>query len=84
VAEPALPFFIEWGAGTPHPSRVEVTHSAGAVELAHVEVRGAGNRLTGWLGDHDLPVRVGIGTSAVTGVVLTAAGREIVLGPVAS
>src|SRR5215218_6735008 len=26
AADPALPFFIEWGSGTPHPSQLAVTH----------------------------------------------------------
>jgi len=84
AADPALPFFIEWGAGTPHPSRAAVTHSAGSVELGHLDVRGDTDRLAVWLGGHDLPVRVEPGPSAVTRVVLTAPGHEIELGPIAT
>lgn len=84
AADPALPFFIEWGAGTPHPSRLPVSHDAGSAELSRVDVRGDSARLHAWLGDHDLPVRVESGPSAVTRVVLTAAGREIVLESIAT
>ena len=29
AAEPALPFFVEWGEGTPLPGRAEAAHPAG-------------------------------------------------------
>jgi len=83
AADPSLPFFIEWGAGTPHPSRLAVTHSMGAVELRRLELRGDSDRLAAWIGDHDLPVVVEQGPSSVLQIVLTAGGREIVLGPLA-
>ena len=38
AAEPSLPFFIEWAEGSAFPGRATVTHPAGAVELARLEL----------------------------------------------
>ena len=84
AADPALPFFIEWGPGTPHPSRLPVAHAAGTVELLAVEVRGDPERLATWLGDSELPVIVRRGPSAITRITLAAGGREIVLESIAT
>jgi hypothetical protein len=79
AADPALPFFIEWGSGTPHPSQLAVTHRAGSVEFGRVELRGDGDRLAAWLGDHHLPVLIEAGPSSVTRIMLTVAGRQLSL-----
>ena len=84
AADPTLPFFIEWGAGTPHPSQMAVTHEAGPVGLDHLNIVGDRDRLAAWLGDHDLPVRVEPGRSAVTRVVLKVGTEPIVLDAIAS
>lgn len=78
ASDPALPFFIEWGHDTPHPSEVPQAQSSGMVEIRALELRGDAAELSTWLGDHSLPVLIRPGPSAVTGVVLRrAAGREI-------
>ena len=79
TAEPSLPFFIEWGHGTPLPGRAPVSHRAGAVQLATLRLDGDADRLAGWLGAHRLPVTVRPGTPAVASIVLTGAAGEIVL-----
>jgi hypothetical protein len=79
AADPALPFFIEWGSGTPHPSQLVVTHRAGSVEFGRVELRGDGDRLAAWLRDDHLPLLTEPGPSSVTRIMLTVAGREIFL-----
>jgi hypothetical protein len=77
-SEPALPFFIEWGRDTPHPSTAMVSHPAGTVAISALELDGDATQLSTWLGDHSLPVVIGPGPSAVTGVVLGRSdGREI-------
>jgi hypothetical protein len=79
TAEPSLPFFIEWGHGTPLPGRAPATHRAGAVQIAELRLDGDGDRLTAWLGAHRLPITVRRGTPAVASIVLTGATGEIVL-----
>jgi hypothetical protein len=78
AAEPALPFFVEWGEGTPLPGRTPATHPAGAVELAKLELDGDPGRLAAWLGHHSLPIAVREGAPAVAAVVLAGAAEEIV------
>jgi hypothetical protein len=79
AAEPSLPFFIEWGEGTPRPGRARAHHRAGPVEVAQLQLDGDLDRLTTWLGPHDLPITVRAGPPALTGIVLAAGAREIVL-----
>jgi Glyoxalase-like domain len=74
AAEPALPFFVEWGEGTPLPGRTEIEHPAGAVRLERLELSGDVARVTEWLGTDELPIGVTPGPPAVTGVVLS--GQE--------
>jgi hypothetical protein len=79
AAEPSLPFFIEWAQGTPFPGRATVSHPAGAVQIARLELAGDGDRLAAWLGAHRLPITVRPGTPALARVTLTGAAGEIVL-----
>jgi hypothetical protein len=74
--EPSLPFFVEWGDGTPHPGR------AGAVQRGSIaEVRVCGDRplLTHWLGGAHLPVAVEPGEPAVEAVVVGGPRGDVVL-----
>jgi Glyoxalase-like domain len=80
AAEPSLPFFIEWAEGSPFPGCAAVTHPAGAVEIARLELRGHVDRLSEWLGRHELPISVRQGRPSVERVVLKGPGTEIVLG----
>jgi Glyoxalase-like domain len=79
AAEPALPFFIEWGAEVDPPGRTPVTHPVGEVALDRLVVAGDAERLAAWTGDARLPVLVRPGEPAVLEVVLSAGGREIVI-----
>jgi hypothetical protein len=79
TAEPALPFLVEWGEGTPLPGGAPVAHPAGAVELARLELDGDPDRVAAWLGDHSLPITVRPGAPAVTAVVLARGAEEIVI-----
>jgi hypothetical protein len=79
AAEPSLPFFIEWGPGTPLPGRAPATHRCGSVGIVRLELEGDGERLAGWLGSHALPITVRPGAPAVASIVLTTAAGEIVI-----
>jgi hypothetical protein len=79
AAEPSLPFFIEWGRETPFPGRMPITHPAGPVKLAQLQLDGDADRLAAWLGAHRLPISVRPGRPRVRSIVLTAAAGEIVL-----
>ena len=79
VAEPSLPFLVEWGEGTPHPGRAAVEHPAGAARLAGVELSGDAERVERWLGSHTLPVSVHAGTPAVASIILTSSAGEFEL-----
>jgi Glyoxalase-like domain len=70
AAEPALPFFVEWGEGTPLPGRATATHRAGTVHLERLELSGNEDRVTAWLGAEDLPIAVSAGPPAVRSIVL--------------
>jgi hypothetical protein len=79
AADPVLPFFLEWGPGTPFPGRIAATHRASDLRITELQLRGDADRLAAWLGGHNLPLTLRPGTPAVTGVVLTGAEGEIVL-----
>lgn len=78
AAEPSLPFFIEWGEGTPFPGRATASHRVSRA-IARLELAGDAARLAGWLGNHRLPIAVHTGIPAVESIVLNGAGGEIVL-----
>jgi Glyoxalase-like domain len=80
AAEPSLPFFIEWAEGSAFPGRAPVVHPAGSVEIARLELRGHVDRLSQWLGRHELPISVREGQPTVERVVLKGSGTEIVVG----
>ena len=80
AAEPSLPFFIEWAEGAAFAGRAAVTHPAGAVELARLDLRGHVDRLSQWLGRHELPIFMRDGQPSVERVLIKGLGTEIVLG----
>jgi hypothetical protein len=79
AAEPSLPFFVEWGDGTPHPGRAPVTHPVGAARIASLELDADRQRLADWLGSHRLPITVREGGPAVASVILSSASGEFTL-----
>jgi hypothetical protein len=82
AAEPSLPFFIEWHAGTLFPGQAPVTHRAGDAQITGLRLDGEPGRLTDWLGPGSarLPITVRPAMPALTAVVVGAASGEIVLG----
>ena len=79
--DPWLPFFITWD--TPpelHPGRTFADHPSGATGIAWLELGGDPSRLSDWLGDADLPIRVVEGELGLRAVGLrTVGGIELVL-----
>lgn len=74
VAEPYLPFFIEWAEGTNPPGRAQTP--AGSIES--LALSGDPDRLATWLGDHALPVTIDHGDPGVVKVAVegSAAARS--------
>ena len=75
IAEPCLPFFIEWGDG------VRLPGSAGALQatISRLVLEGNPDRVGAWLGEHALPIRVLDGPAEVSAVVLSTRAGQIVL-----
>jgi hypothetical protein len=80
MAEPWLPFFVEWAAGTRLPGRLDVAHPAGAAGIERLIIAGEPKRLSSWLDGGRLPVTLADGGSGVIGVVLSTRSGEIVVG----
>ena len=78
-AEPALPFFVEWGEETPLPGRSPAVHPAGEVRIERIELTGDHGRVSDWLGGERLPVALTPGRPAVTAIVLAAAEHQLVV-----
>jgi hypothetical protein len=79
IAEPPLPFFIEWGDAVAHPGAEATDHASAATGIAWVEIGGDEARLAEWLGGAQLPVRVAAGEPGLRALALAAPGGEIVL-----
>ena len=80
IAEPALPFFIEWAPGTKLPGEADIRHPAGKAKLSRLVLHADPNRLAEWLGTHQLPIDVRPGTSAVREIHISSDSGEIVIG----
>jgi len=77
----SLPFFIQWGAGTPLPGRATVVHRAGDVVLGELTINGNERRLHEWLGTSSLPIRVTPGTQGVARFTVLTSTNTIVVNP---
>lgn len=75
MAEPCLPFFIEWGEGT----RLPGTENPRPATISRLVLEGSPERLAVWLGEHSLPIRVIDGPAEVAVVVLATSAGDIVL-----
>jgi hypothetical protein len=80
VAEPSLPFFIEWDTQTQLPGRAVVRHRAGTAKISRLVLDADRGRLTAWLGDHQLPIVVRDGKPAVDAIYISSEAGELVLG----
>ena len=79
LREPGLPFFIQWGDAVPLPGSATVRHPGGPAALRLLSVPADEDRLTGWLGDHDLPI-VATGSAATMAITLTRGRQEFSVG----
>lgn len=82
AAEPSLPFFIEWGTQTKLPGQAAIRHRVGTAKISRLGLDADPGRLTGWLGDHRLPIVVRDGKPAVTTIYISSDAGEIALGSV--
>jgi hypothetical protein len=64
--EPSLPFFIEWGAGTPYPGGA----LAQSATIDEVRLQGDPDRIEEWLGGANVPISVSQGRPALRSIVL--------------
>jgi hypothetical protein len=80
VAEPSLPFFIQWAAQSEHPGQTPIRHRAGAAKISRLVLDADPGRLSAWLGDHQLPIVVRTGKPAVSAIYIAADLGEIILG----
>ena len=75
IAEPCLPFFIEWDEGARLPGSVDSLPAT----ISRLVLEGSPDRLAAWLGEHSLPIRVLNGPAEVAAVVLSTSAGEIIL-----
>lgn len=78
-AEPLLPFFIEWGVGTSHPSRAFGADANEGVGIARLALSGNADRLRKWLGDDVCSITVDTGPPGLRHVVLATPGGEVTI-----
>jgi hypothetical protein len=64
--EPSLPFFIEWGAGTPYPGKA----LAQSATIDEVRLQGEPGWIEECLGGAEVPISVSEGRPALLSVVL--------------
>jgi Glyoxalase-like domain len=77
VADPSLPFFIEWAPGGTFPGRSVAARPGAMTKLV---LRGDAGRLSSWLGGHSLPISVDPGRPAITSLILDGPRGETVIG----
>jgi hypothetical protein len=82
IAEPSLPFFIEWDPQTQLPGQAAIRHRAGTAKISRLVLHADPGRLSSWLGDHQLPIVVRTGKPAVSTIYISIDVGEIVLGSV--
>ena len=80
AADGSLPFFIEWGAGTPFPGHALVKHRGGTPLISRILTHGDADRMADWLNGHELPITVIPGNPMLAGIVLSRSDRAIALG----
>ena len=80
AAQSSLPFFIQWGSGTPFPGHTLVKHPGGTAAITGILTHGDADRLAEWLDGHVLPIFVSPGNPILAGIVISRADSEIVLG----
>ena len=67
--EPSLPFFIEWGAGTPYPGEALEQRAT----IGELQLQGDPQRIAQWVGDADFPLSTSEGSPRLESVVVDGA-----------
>ncbi|HEY7149723.1 MAG TPA: VOC family protein [Gaiellaceae bacterium] len=67
--EPSLPFFIEWGPGTPYPGEALAQRAT----IDELRLQGGPERIAQWTRGADAPISVKDGNPAILGVVVDGA-----------
>lgn len=71
IAEPPLPFFIQWDVdATEMPGAATAPHTSAPSGISRVVLSGDAERIAAWIGDDDVPVEVVAGPPAVTRVAI--------------
>jgi hypothetical protein len=78
LANPSLPFFIEW-SGDEHPAGVAVDHTVEPLGIACLEIGGDADRIAAWTDGADLPIRVVDADEGPRRLEITTSGGEILL-----
>ncbi|HEX4492666.1 MAG TPA: VOC family protein [Acidimicrobiia bacterium] len=82
LAEPWLPFFMQWDRTDDFPGAAPVAHPVGPCSLAWIEVSTPDPaRLEGFVGDHDVGVRIVGGEPGIHAAAIAIATGEWVLRP---
>jgi catechol 2,3-dioxygenase-like lactoylglutathione lyase family enzyme len=78
--EPWMPFFIAWDVPAElHPGRMRAGHGVKARGIAWVEVGGDAERLRGWLGGDDLPIRAVDAPAGIRSVALATPEGDLIV-----
>jgi Glyoxalase-like domain len=75
IAEPCLPFFIEWRDGV----RLPGTENSRPATISRLVLEGNPDRLAAWLGEHSLPIHMIDGPAEVAAMVVSTSAGEIIL-----
>jgi Glyoxalase-like domain len=75
VEDPSLPFFIERSPGSLFPG----TASMPTATLSGLDLQGSPAKISAWLGDHALPIRIADGSPGITRIELASDDGEIVV-----
>lgn len=79
MADPSLPFFIQWDEGAVHPSSPSVDHTVEPLGFSWLEVGGDVERVRRWTGGADLPVRVVDADEGLRTVCIATSDGDVVL-----
>jgi len=82
LAEPWLPFFMQWDPPADFPGSIAVAHPLGSCSLAGVEISTPDpERLARFTDGRDLPVRVVDGAPGIHAAAITTPAGEMVIRP---
>jgi hypothetical protein len=75
-----MPFFLAWDVPDElRPGRARAGHDVRALRIAWVVVAGDAERLRGWLGGEEMPIRVIGGDRGIRRVAVATSDAEVVI-----